>query len=85
MSTPINKMLAIVVNDISNPLLGDTVRGFQARASKLGYMVMLVDSLEDGPKERAGVERVLSTADGIALTSSRMSDSAIRQIIKVKP
>ncbi|MDK7150517.1 LacI family DNA-binding transcriptional regulator [Winkia sp. UMB3158] len=84
-STPINKMLAIVVNDISNPLLGDTVRGFQARASKLGYMVMLVDSLEDGPKERAGVERVLSTADGIALTSSRMSDSAIRQIIKVKP
>lgn len=83
--TPVNKMLAIVVQDISNPLLAEAVRGFMARAAKLGYMVMIVDSLEDSPKQRTSMERVLAMADGVALTSSRMSDSAIRQLIKVKP
>lgn len=83
--TPVNKMLAIVVQDISNPLLAEAVRGFMARAAKLGYMVMIVDSLEDSPKQRTSMERVLAMADGVALTSSRMSDSAIRQLIQSIP
>ena len=62
-------MLAIVVQDISNPLLAEAVRGFMARAAKLGYMVMIVDSLEDSPKQRTSMERVLAMADGVALTS----------------
>ncbi|MDO5049051.1 MAG: LacI family DNA-binding transcriptional regulator [Actinomycetaceae bacterium] len=78
-------VLAFVVADISNPVFAQTMRGFQIEATKNGYTVLLIDSQEDDQQERSAIERVLHLVDGIVLTSSRMSDSSINQIKKVKP
>lgn len=78
-------VLAVVVADISNPVFAQVMRGFQIEATKRGYTVLLIDSQEDDSHERQAIERVLHLVDGVVLTSSRMSDSSINQIVKVKP
>lgn len=78
-------VLAFVVADISNPVFAQIMRGFQMEATKTGYTVMLIDSQEDDQAERRAIEKVLHLVDGVVLTSSRMSDSSINQIVKVKP
>lgn len=79
------RLLAFVVSDMGNPVFTDIMRGFQHEANQHGYTVILIDSQEDDLKERRALEKVLPLVDGVTLTSSRMSDSAISQIAKVKP
>ncbi|MDO5728370.1 MAG: LacI family DNA-binding transcriptional regulator [Actinomycetaceae bacterium] len=78
-------VLAFVVADISNPVYAQIMRGFQKEATSNGYTVLLIDSQEDDLAERRAIENVLHLVDGVVLTSSRMSDSSINQIVKVKP
>lgn len=78
-------ILAFVVADISNPVYAQIMRGFQSEATNNGYTVLLIDSQEDDMAERKAIENVLHLVDGVVLTSSRMSDSSINQIVKVKP
>lgn len=84
-STQSHKVLAFVVADVSNPVYADLMRGFQKEATANGYTVMLIDSQEDDLKERKAIEQVLDMVDGVSLASSRMSDSSVSQIAKVKP
>ncbi|MDU0967998.1 MAG: LacI family DNA-binding transcriptional regulator [Actinomycetaceae bacterium] len=79
------KLLAFVVADVSNPVYSQIMQGFQIEATTAGYTVMLLDSHEDDLVERRSIESVIDLVDGIVLTSSRMSDSAINQIAKVRP
>lgn len=79
------KVLAFVVADFSNPVYSDLIHGFQKEASMNGYTVMLLDSQEDDLKERRAIEKILHLVDGVALASSRMSDSSVSQIAKNVP
>ncbi len=79
------KVLAFVVADVTNPVYSHIMRGFQQEATTNGYTVLLIDSQEDGHLEHEGITSVLHLVDGIALTASRLSDSAINQMVKVKP
>ncbi|MHA6513133.1 LacI family DNA-binding transcriptional regulator [Tessaracoccus sp. Z1128] len=79
------KLLAFVVADVTNPVYAHIMKGFQQEAAAHGHTVLLIDSQEDGQTENRLIHSVLHLVDGVALTSSRLSDSAITQIVKVTP
>lgn len=82
---PRTKLLAFVVADVTNPVYAHIMKGFQQEATTHGHTVLLIDSQEDGQMENQLIQSVLHLVDGVALTSSRLSDSAIAQIVKVTP
>ncbi|MDO5672976.1 MAG: LacI family DNA-binding transcriptional regulator [Actinomycetaceae bacterium] len=79
------RVIAVAVADIANPTYASVVRGVQFEAAKRGYTVLLVDTRESKLGERNEVTRALQIVDGVILTSSRLSDSDIYQLTKVKP
>ncbi len=78
-------MIALVIADIRNPVYAEMVRGAEAAAAEAGYIMLLAHTQESEQKERQALERALASVDGIVLSSSRMSDSAIRMMAKQKP
>ncbi len=80
-----SKMIALVIADIANPVYFEMIRGAEAAASDAGYTMLLFNSQESDRRERQALERAMSMVHGIVLSSSRMSDSAIRQVAKQKP
>jgi len=79
------RTLAVVVTDITNPFYGDIIRGAHEAAEELGYTLLLSHTQEDAQLERQWTERELRAVEGVLLTSSRMSDQAIRMMAKQKP
>lgn len=77
--------LGFVVADVANPVFAHIMKGFQLEAMVHGYSVLLIDSQEDPKVERAEVQRLAPLVDGLALGASRLSDSAIMQIVKLRP
>ena len=67
------------------PVLQRDHQGASEAARVAGYALLLADTSESGHIEREAVERTLDLVEGVLLTSSRMSDSAIRMIAKQKP
>jgi LacI family transcriptional regulator len=61
------------------------VRGAEAAAAAAGYVMLLAHTQESEQKERLALERLMPSVDGIILSSSRMSDLAVRMIAKQKP
>lgn len=78
-------MLAMIVADINNPVFHGMIRGAERAAAHSGHKLLVVETQESEAAERSAVERVLPTVDGLILTSSRMSDSAIRTAAKQRP
>ena len=78
-------MIALVIADIRNPVYAEMVRGAEAAAAEAGYTMLLAHTQESERKERQALERALESVDGIVLSSSRMSDSAICMMAKQKP
>lgn len=78
-------MLAVVLADLGNPVFYELVRGAGSACEAAGYTMLLAETAESAVRERATLERALGSVDGLVLTASRISDSAIRQVAKVKP
>lgn len=78
-------MLAMIVADITNPVFFGLIRGAERTASHAGYSLVLAETQESPESEAAVVDRVLGAVDGVILTSSRMSDGAIRGLAKRVP
>ncbi|HEY0188144.1 MAG TPA: LacI family DNA-binding transcriptional regulator [Cellulomonas sp.] len=85
LSTARSRMVAVLVSDLANPIYAELLRGAQVAASAAGYTVLVEDTRENATTERAAAERVLPLVEGVLLTSSRMSDAAIRVIAKQRP
>ncbi|MST63237.1 LacI family DNA-binding transcriptional regulator [Schaalia hyovaginalis] len=79
------RVLAFVVADVTNPVYPEIMRGFQNKARELDYSTILLDFHEDAQYEQELIQRIIPIVDGVALISSRLSDSAIVQIAKVVP
>ncbi|MCC2592553.1 LacI family transcriptional regulator [Tessaracoccus sp. OS52] len=77
--------IALVVADITNPVFFDMIRGAEEEAARNKYTTLLAHTRESAIVEREALERVVGMVDGIVLSSSRMSDSAIRAMAKQKP
>lgn len=71
------KAVAVLVADITNPFYFDIIRGTQLQLKAAGYTQLLVDTEESDEVEVNTIEQLLNTADGVILTASRLSDSAL--------
>jgi LacI family transcriptional regulator, galactose operon repressor len=78
-------MIALAIADITNPFYNEIIRGAQVAATEAGYTILLADTQESGVVEREALDRAMAAVDGIVLTTSRMSDSAIRVLAKQRP
>jgi DNA-binding LacI/PurR family transcriptional regulator len=77
--------IALVISDITNPVYLEIIRGAEEEATRNNYTMLLANTRESGRREREALERCLDMVDGVVLTSSRMSDAAIRGVAKQKP
>ncbi|XVU28660.1 LacI family DNA-binding transcriptional regulator [Actinoplanes sp. CA-054009] len=78
-------MIGLVISDVTNPFYDEIIRGAQAAAGRAGRTTLLADAQENGVTERDVLERAVPLVDGLVLATSRMSDSAIRQVAKQCP
>lgn len=79
------RLLGVVVADITNPLFAQVVRGAEQAAAELGYTLLISDAQESEERERAALDRLLGSVEGILLTSPRMSETGIRAVAKQRP
>ncbi|MDO4900787.1 LacI family DNA-binding transcriptional regulator [Actinomyces sp.] len=78
-------VIALVIADIGNPFFSRVMIGLQESARANGYTVLLIDSRENAAEERAAIDKVLHLIDGIVLSASRMTNSAIQQFNRAVP
>lgn len=79
------RTIALVVADITNPVIFDIVRGAEQAASAEGYTLVIAESQESTQAEAETVERLLPSVDGIILATTRMDDATIGAIAAQKP
>lgn len=77
--------LGLFVPDIANPFFPPIIKSVQARARHANLSVFVADSDEHSEDEAAIVRSMARQADGLILVSPRMSDEAIRDVLRVVP
>lgn len=77
--------LALVVADITNPVIFDIVRGAEQAASAGGYTLIITESQESGEAEAEAVRRLLPSVDGVILATTRLADPVIADLAGQKP
>lgn len=77
--------LALVVADITNPVVFGIVRGAEQAASAAGYTLVIAESQESGETEAETIERLIPSVDGLVLATTRLSDERIAEIAARKP
>ena len=80
-----NKLIAVVINDIGNPVYAEYVKSIQHRCRKYGYSIMIIDSQETSSIEHIMIGLTEEYVDGIIFASSRLSDANIQKMAKMKP
>lgn len=79
------RIIGVLVSDITNPFYFGIIRGAEAGAAKLDHSVLLIDAQESDQVERSTLERALPHVDGLVVASSRLDDTKLRQIAKEIP
>ncbi|GAA2078293.1 LacI family DNA-binding transcriptional regulator [Microbacterium hatanonis] len=77
--------LALVVADITNPVVFGIVRGAEQAASAAGYTLVIAESQESGEAEAEAIERLMPSVDGLVMATTRLSDERIVDIAGRKP
>lgn len=85
LATSQTRLLGLMVSDVANPFYSQLIRGAQLAATEAGYEILLADCRESGKRERTALERLVPVVEGFVIGSSRMSDSALRNIAKQRP
>jgi len=78
-------LVALFVADIANPVFVGLIRGAERAAAEHDTTLLLIESQESELAEQAAIARLVTLVDGIVLTSSRLSDHAIRSTAKNVP
>lgn len=76
------RMLAILVADIANPVFFGMIRGAERAATAHDFTMLVVETQESEPTERAAIDRLVPLVDGVMLGASRLPDQWIRQVAK---
>ncbi|WP_062464232.1 LacI family DNA-binding transcriptional regulator [Demequina soli] len=77
--------LAVVVADITNPVVFGIIRGAERAASRAGFTLIIAESQESGSLEAATIDRLIPSVDGIVLATTRLPDDEITRIAARKP
>ncbi|GAA1958137.1 LacI family DNA-binding transcriptional regulator [Microbacterium deminutum] len=72
--------LAVVVADITNPVVFRTIRGAERAAASSNYTLVIAESQESGSAEASAIERLLPSVDGIVLATTRLAPEVIADI-----
>ena len=72
--------VAIVVADITNPMVFGIVRGAEQAAAAANYTLVIAESQESGAEEASTIERLIPTVDGVILATTRLSTEAIEEL-----
>ena len=78
-------LLALLVNDITNPHNFGLIRGAEAQARAAGYILVISHSQQSPELEADQVERLAGTVDGLVLASSRIPEAQLRRLAGIKP
>ena len=78
-------LIALFVADIANPVFVGLIRGAERASAEHDTTLLLIESQESEDAEQAAVARLVPLVDGMVLTSSRLSDNAIRATAKTVP
>lgn len=79
------RRLAVELPDITNPYFAEVISGMQEAAHESDYLLLLVDSVESGDRERTNLSRAVDAVDGFLLCGTRMSDASVTQLRKLRP
>lgn len=74
-----SRTIALIVPTVTNPFFTALLKGAQARARSLGYMLLLGDSDEDAVLERELVSELLERSEGMIIAATP-SPSATRDV-----
>jgi DNA-binding LacI/PurR family transcriptional regulator len=77
--------IAVMVPDIANPFFPPIIRAAQAAADIAGFSIFLGNSDEDPAREQVLIDRLAMQVDGFILTSPRITDRKIRELIRRRP
>lgn len=77
--------LALLIADITNPVIFGIVRGAEQAAARSGYTLVVAESQESGQREATSAERIQPAVDGLILGTSRLSDEQIKKLADTKP
>ncbi|WP_345800117.1 LacI family DNA-binding transcriptional regulator [Microbacterium sp. AZCO] len=77
--------IALVVADITNPVVFGIVRGAERAAAEAGYTLVIAESQESGEAEAQAVSRLLPSADALVLATTRLPDHTIADFAARKP
>jgi LacI family transcriptional regulator len=80
-----NHMLAVIVADITNPVVFGILRGAEKAAADAGFALVIAESQESGLAEAEAIQRLLPSVDGLVLATTRLSDLRIRDIASRRP
>jgi DNA-binding LacI/PurR family transcriptional regulator len=79
------RMLAILVQDITNPHNFGLLRGAEAQARAGGSTLVIADTRESAELEAAHLERLGASVDGVVLASSRLADADLVRLAERLP
>ena len=74
------RLLALTVNDITNPHNFGLVRGAESAARAAGYTLVVGETRESPELEIEHADRLGSVVDGFVLAASRLADEPLRAI-----
>ncbi|WP_457101993.1 LacI family DNA-binding transcriptional regulator [Microbacterium sp. P5_E9] len=77
--------LALVVADITNPVVFGIVRGAEQAATAAGYTLVIAESQESGEAEATVIERLMPSVDGVVMATTRLSSERIAEVAERKP
>lgn len=78
-------IIGLAVSDITNPFYFGVIRGAERAAAEAGLTLVVGDAYESAAAERQMLDRQLPIVDGIVITSSRLSDTDLRGLARIKP
>ena len=77
--------LALIVADITNPLVFGIIRGAEQAAAARGYTLVIAESRDSGAEESNVLARLVPNVDGVLLATSRLEDLAIHRAAQSIP
>lgn len=78
------RTLALLVADITNPVVFGTIRGAESAAERAGYTLVISEFWEDAELEMTKLDQLIPSVDGIILGSTRTrGDGLVATAVKV--
>lgn len=77
--------LGIEIPDLTNPYFAELISGMQEAAKEHGYLLLLLDSVEDEERERESLESAVNVVDGVVLSGTRLPDAVLNHLTKRLP